>query len=125
MDAPAIATLHTARINAAFQTSLRRALFPSQQSLSSQAAAGSRSERKKEKHPPSLDDLERFAHERWDRVLHFLVGSESETDSSLSKGVKDLLLTSNLTQRWPRIYSLPGPLRFSILMLFFVFRFVI
>lgn len=90
-------TIRTARINEAFQSGLRRALFPAQNSPIINDA--SRIARKPDKHRPSSDDLDRFAQRCWDRVLHFLVGSETEADSPLSKGVKDLLLTSNLTQR--------------------------
>lgn len=55
-----------------------------------------------DKYSKSVDFLKSYASERWDAILHFMVGSESAEVGSV---VKDVLLLSNLMKWYVQLYN--------------------
>ncbi|VDD80187.1 unnamed protein product [Mesocestoides corti] len=79
------------RLNKKFQESMKVSLFGGGNQLLSDFGSTTA-----EKHPKDADFLENYASERWDSILHFMVGSDN---AEVGTCVRDVLLLSGLMKR--------------------------
>ncbi|EUB58424.1 General transcription factor IIH subunit 4 [Echinococcus granulosus] len=79
------------RLNKKFQESMKVSLFGGGPQLLSDFGSTAA-----EKHPKDAEFLDNYASERWDSILHFMVGSDS---AEVGTCVRDVLLLSGLMKR--------------------------
>ncbi|VDK85277.1 unnamed protein product [Dibothriocephalus latus] len=79
------------RLNKKFQDSMRVSLFGGGQRLLSDLGSETA-----EKHPKDVEFLDNYATERWDSILHFMVGSDS---GEVGICIRRVLLLSGLMKR--------------------------
>ncbi|VDM31568.1 unnamed protein product [Hydatigera taeniaeformis] len=80
------------RLNKKFQESLKVSLFGGGPQLLSDFGSTAA-----EKHPKDPEFLDNYASERWDSILHFMVGSDS---AEVGTCVRDVLLLSGMMKRY-------------------------